>query len=159
MSTNSLVGAPGGLRDVPDPDQALVTAVAERLTSLEGVSPHADRLRIAVLLERWVGLSCVCKFGFEEAGLLRSEPRWSRPGSIVVALAGEFATFDGDGLTRLVFLAHDHAVRVALIPRPPGEWAEPWIFLRLTARPREGALTRQHPTLRAALDVWWDRDR
>jgi hypothetical protein len=55
-------------------------------------------------------------------------------------------TYDGDRLTRLVLLAHDHAIRVGLSSE-----AMKSITITLHPRPRDGGVMRRHPTIEEAL--------
>lgn len=54
--------------------------------------------------------------------------------------AGELATFDFDGLTRAVVMAHDRAIRFAVSSSGPGR-----IKLILHKRKREGSISQRHP--------------
>jgi len=58
-------------------------------------------------------------------------------------------TWDTNGLTRLVFAAHDRCCRVELRPAGPHR-----ISIRVWKRARAGGLARRHPTLREALLMW-----
>ncbi len=63
---------------------------------------------------------------------------------------GDLATFDGDQLTRLVFLAHDRCVRVSILNSGPR-------MVRIVIHPRmgrEGGFSVKHPTIEDALAVW-----
>ena len=59
------------------------------------------------------------------------------------------STFDFDSLTRLVFLAHDRAIRVEIDGSGPG-----MVKLVLHKRIREGVMHERHPTIEAALQRW-----
>jgi len=58
----------------------------------------------------------------------------------------QFATYDFDGLTRLVVMAHDRAIRVQVGPSGPG-----MLELMFHKRTREGDSFRRHPTLEDAI--------
>jgi hypothetical protein len=63
---------------------------------------------------------------------------------------GGLSTFDFAGLTRLVFLAHDHCIRVDVAPLN-------FRCLKLMFHPRHhrsGATQARHPTMEDALDSW-----
>lgn len=61
---------------------------------------------------------------------------------------GDLSTFDGDRLTRLVFLAHDHCIRVEIGCSGPHR-----VKIILSDRQREGRMHQRHPTLEQALAV------
>lgn len=61
--------------------------------------------------------------------------------------SSRLATFDFDGLTWLVLLAHDRCIRVEIIPSGPG-------MVGLTAHrrhSREGDMYSRHPTMEQAI--------
>lgn len=58
----------------------------------------------------------------------------------------QLATFDFHGLTRLVVMAHDRAIRVQIGPSGPG-----MIELMFHKRSREGDGWRRHPTIEEAI--------
>lgn len=60
------------------------------------------------------------------------------------------STYDFDGLTRLVFMAHDACIRIEIMPSGPG-----LIGLTLYKRhQREGGISERHPTIEEALATW-----
>lgn len=62
----------------------------------------------------------------------------------------QFATFDFNGLTRLVFLAHDHCVRASVDKSGPG-----LIKICIWQRDkRTGGMMERHPTLATAVADW-----
>jgi hypothetical protein len=61
----------------------------------------------------------------------------------------DLSTFDFDGLSRLVFLAHDRCVRVEVTASGPGHLA-----IAITKRVREGAMYERHPTLEHAIALF-----
>lgn len=64
--------------------------------------------------------------------------------------SSQFATFDFDYLSRLVFMAHDRCIRVELLPSGPGR-----IGVALWKRhTRDGAIHERHPTLRDAIGTY-----
>jgi hypothetical protein len=66
---------------------------------------------------------------------------------------GGLSTFDFDALTRAVFLAHDHCIRVEVAPSGPG-----LVKLRLHRRhKREGYINERHPTLEEAVATWREK--
>jgi len=60
-----------------------------------------------------------------------------------------FATFDGNMLTELVFLAHDKAVRAEIKGGGPHR-----VKICIWQRTREGRLYDRHPTLEEAVAGW-----
>lgn len=68
----------------------------------------------------------------------------------IIVPPNNLATFDGDFLTRLVFLAHDHAVRIEI--KPKSSWG--YIELTFHERKREGQNFEKHPTIEQALEKW-----
>jgi hypothetical protein len=60
--------------------------------------------------------------------------------------SSRFSTFDSDTLTRLVFLAHDRAIRVEF--RSSSPYRIKLVFWR---RKREGGIMERHPSLDQAI--------
>jgi len=72
---------------------------------------------------------------------------WADTHHIEVRLAWkELASFDGNLLTRLVFLAHDRCVRVSVRPR-----SHHALTLMFHPRERTGGIWARHPTLEDAV--------
>ena len=112
-----------------------------------GIEPSEVGKRVAALLDAWRGLH-----HFEERVLRKVD--WANPLYIDMALdhrmsTGQLSTYDFSGLTELVFLAHDHAIRVDIRPCNGSH-------LKLTFHPRgrEGGMSQRHPTLDAAFLQW-----
>lgn len=61
----------------------------------------------------------------------------------------EFATFDTNLLTKLVFLAHDRCLRVSVNPRSPQA-----LTLLFHQRQRTGGIWERHPTIEQALAMY-----
>lgn len=59
------------------------------------------------------------------------------------------STFDYDELTRLVFLCHDYALRCSISAR-----ANNMLELMFHRREREGGISKRHPTIESALELW-----
>ena len=60
---------------------------------------------------------------------------------------GSFATFDFDGLTRAVVMAHDRMIRLEICPSGPG-----MLGITLFKRhAREGRMHERHPTIEDAI--------
>lgn len=74
---------------------------------------------------------------------------WTNPSYIEIVIYGEMSTFDYDHLTRLVFLAHDYAIRVEIQAAAPR-----YLRLIFSQRTREGDIYRRHPTIEDALTSW-----
>jgi hypothetical protein len=107
-------------------------------------TPSENGLRTAKLLNEWDGLH-----HFDSKALNRVD--WTNFYQ-ELKLGGHpsLSTFDFDGLTRLVFLAHDHCIRIEIGPCNPR-------FVTLLFHPRkrrEGATSERHPTIEAALAKW-----
>lgn len=66
-----------------------------------------------------------------------------------VTYLGELASFDFDGLTRLVFLAHDRCVRVSVSSAGPRR-----VCIMIHPRAREGGMSQRHPTLEHAIALF-----
>lgn len=65
----------------------------------------------------------------------------------VSVYGSQLATFDFDYLTRLVVLAHDHCIRVEVVPSGPGR-----VGLALFKRAgRDGSTYDRHPTIEEAI--------
>lgn len=98
-------------------------------------------LRCAHLLEDWVGLH---HLAHQQLGKVD----WTNQHCIELRLYGHFSSFDNHGLTALVFLAHDHAVRIEI-----SACNMQYMTLRLHPRVRTGdcGMTR-HPTIEEALE-------
>lgn len=67
---------------------------------------------------------------------------------------GAWATYDFDGLTRAVFMAHDRCIRIDITTSSPGRLK----FLLHKRHKREGAMHERHPTLAVAVDHWRKRN-
>jgi hypothetical protein len=113
-----------------------------------GSEPSDAGLRVAQLLDEWKGLH-----HFQERTL--KKVNWSHDRCFTLKAdryggCGCLATFDFFDLTTLVFLAHDHCIRVEI---------EPCNFtcLTITFHPRPGrmgTIDQRHPGLQGAVDAW-----
>lgn len=65
---------------------------------------------------------------------------------IKATLYGGISTFDSEGLTRLVVLAHDRCIRAEIVSSNPCR-----IGLELFKRKREGMRHERHPTMEDAI--------
>lgn len=101
-----------------------------------------DGARCAELLRVWLG--GLHHFPGGDKALRATD--WSTFFVLVRLKHKALSTFDGDSLTRLVFLAHDHAIRVDLHSE-----AMKSITLMLHPRPRDGSVMKRHPTIEEAL--------
>lgn len=76
-----------------------------------------------------------------------TEPKEFGSGICLNTSSHRLATFDFDGLTRAVFLAHDRMIRIELAPSGPG-----MVKICLHKRhKREGMMSERHPTIEEAL--------
>ena len=122
--------------------------VMSHLNYWSKTAPSEVGLRVARLMDEWGGLH-----HFDAAAMKKVE--WSNPLYITVTLdrghtTSQLSTFDFNGLTALVFLAHDHCIRVDVQPCNPQK-------LRLMFHPRnarEGGMSTRHPTLETAVAEW-----
>lgn len=65
-----------------------------------------------------------------------------------VNVAGSLATFDRDDLTRLVFMAHDKAIRVEIAPASPKT-----LKIAIHKRQRTGSIYQRHPSIDDLLEA------
>ncbi len=96
--------------------------------------------RCAVVIEAWCG------------GLHHLESPhkidWSHPNFTAIPCSEPLDTYDFDRMTRLVFLAHDHCIRVQISAGRGG------LKLMFHPRQREGGMSQRHPGLEQAVAVW-----
>ena len=109
--------------------------------------PSEVGLRVAALLDEWHGLH-----HFDERSMKKID--WSNPMFVLLTLdhhtsPGQLATYDFSGLTKLVFLAHDHCIRVDLMPCNGS-----YLKLMFHPRQREGSMPQRHPMLEEAVASW-----
>ena len=69
---------------------------------------------------------------------------------IAMRTATDLATFDGNFLTRAVFLAHDRCIRFSIGAASPKEVK--LIFHK--RKKREGKMSERHPSLQDAVSAW-----
>ena len=104
--------------------------------------------RVAALLEDWRGLHHFCTTRMKKVDW--TNPRWIELNLSNRESTGQLSTFDFSGLTSLVFLAHDHCIRVDLQPCN-------FNYLTLVFHPRDeriGGMSERHPTIEQALEQW-----
>lgn len=70
---------------------------------------------------------------------------WHCGGCVSVCARSTLATYDRDGLTRLVIAAHDYCVRVEISP------AMSYLRIRVHPRSREKLIMSGHPTIEEAI--------
>ena len=120
-----------------------MSKAAKTLRETFGLAVSDAGARCAELVETWVG----GLHHFPEGQKALRKTDWS--GEYVTFLVyGSIATFDHDQITRLVFLAHDHAIRVEIQP------AMRYLRILLHPRAREGNMSLRHPTLEAAVEAY-----
>jgi hypothetical protein len=110
-------------------------------------TPSEVGIRVAELLEDWQGCH---HMDFDQM----KKADWTHSRYISIRLdrscsPGELATFDFDALTSLVFLAHDHCIRVSISPLNM-RFMEATFF----PREREGSMSQRHPTLELAVNSY-----
>ena len=109
--------------------------------------PSTIGIRVAKLLDEYAGLH-----HFEPS--LMKKVRWENTHYIEMRLdhhstTGQLSTFDFDNLTQLVFLAHDHCIRIDIRPCNGSHFT-----LLFHPREREGGMSRRHPTIEQAIAAW-----
>lgn len=62
---------------------------------------------------------------------------------------GDLSTYDFNRLTKLVLMAHDDCIRVAIQPH-----AFKTVRISIWQRKREGAMSERHPTLEQAIEMF-----
>ena len=117
------------------------------MTHIDWLKGHKPGIEISPLGEK------VCNLlGLLYEGLYHfsgySRVNWNDPYCIEVNVRlNEFATFDADRLTLLVFLAHEFCVRIELATSGPG-----LMKLFISERNRDGDTYHRHPTLDQAAE-------
>jgi hypothetical protein len=112
--------------------------------------PSDVGLRVAALLDEWQGLH-----HFDSRAMKKVD--WSNPLYILLTLdhgmsSGQLATYDFSGLTALVFLAHDHCIRLDVQPCNGTH-----VKLVFHPRQRSGSMPQRHPGLEDAVTEWRKR--
>lgn len=75
---------------------------------------------------------------------------WGYGIALNTSQTGSFATFDFDGLTRAVLMAHDRMIRFSIEPSGPG-------MLKLVLHKRhkrDGYMSEKHPTIEQAIELF-----
>ena len=72
---------------------------------------------------------------------------WGRGIKLNTTYTNSLATFDFDGLTRAVIMAHDRMIRMEIVPSGPGMLG---IVLHKRHK-REGRMSEYHPTIETAI--------
>jgi len=75
---------------------------------------------------------------------------WGNGIKLNTSQTGSFATFDFDGLTRMVLLAHERMIRAEIAPSGPGMLG---IILH-KRRSREGRMYERHPAIEDAIEAF-----
>ena len=111
-------------------------------------APSVAGYRVAALLDDWQGLH-----HFDRKELLSADwknTRWIEIKLSTHSMYGHLSTFDFSSLTQLVFLAHDHCIRVELSAVSKQSY-------KIIFHPRdlrEGSSMARHPTLEKAVELW-----
>ena len=100
--------------------------------------------QVANMLDQW-------QHGIYHIGreVLHKRTNWKDDRWIEVTIGMCLATYDFDNLTTLVFLAHEHRIRVEINGAANG-------YLRLSFSPRKetGRIYERHPSLLEAYSAW-----
>lgn len=72
---------------------------------------------------------------------------WGRGIKLNTTQTGSMATFDFDGLTRAVVMAHDRMIRFSIEPSGPGMLG----LVCFKRHKREGFMSERHPTIEDAI--------
>lgn len=114
--------------------------------------PSESGLRVALLLESWQGLHHMDTDQMKKVD-------WTNQRYQVINLSkfftpgGGLASADFNDLTTLVFLCHDHCIRVQIHPCNHQ-------FLELSFHPRnsrDGGMSQRHPTIEMAVAQWREK--
>lgn len=106
-----------------------------------GKDVHPNNMRVAELVNWWArGIYHV------QNAVIKAD--WSAWWGVELIIdPSGFATFDADGLTRLVVGAHDLAVRVEIVPCSPSRLRIRFSARERTAADKEYKLYARHPTI------------
>ena len=115
-------------------------SAADYLRAIGVTNVSENGARCAELVEAW----------FDGMPHIPSSGRGLRKGDwggdyVTFTMYGGLASFDFSTLTRLVFLAHDHAIRAEVTP------AMRYLRITLSPRTREATMITGHPTLEEAV--------
>lgn len=124
-----------------------VSEVDEHLKQWSKLPPSDFGKQVAKLLEDWGGLH-----HFDSCVMSRAD--WTNDSFIKISLRMNLATFDGNALTRLVFLAHDHCIRVSIVP-----CNMQFLSIMFHPRKREGGFAERHPTIHDVYKEWTSDDK
>ncbi len=113
-------------------------SAAEYLRRIGVTNVSENGARCAELVEAWFG-------GMHHFPADARKVNWSGEQVTFVMHAGGLSTFDYSELTRLVFLAHDHAIRAEIKPAMQN------LRIILSPRTREASMILGHPTLEEAV--------
>ena len=86
-------------------------------------------------------------FKGEQRIIGKVKPSGSTNGIMINTTSSMWATFDYDGLTRAVVMAHDRAIRFEIQSSGPN-----MLKLLLHRRGKKGAMYERHPTMQEALN-------
>jgi len=77
------------------------------------------------------------------------EAEWTNNHYIQIRCSRDFSTYDSNLLTKLVFAAHQYAIRVEVNPR-----SNKYLTLLFHGRQRGGRGFEHHPTIEEAVEQW-----
>lgn len=141
--------------------------VQDNLTAIRRRKPSPREAKAAAARRGWYGAPetlnafhhrAFAILGVVGGGIYNAPIEWDSvewsPKSLVLNWRGELATRDFRGLTDLVFLAHDAAIRISISPN----MRNLRLILHCRERPPEGgSVCKGHPTLDDAVNAHWAR--